>query len=388
MGLSLRESEKDESVDIGKTTIFVLLEHQLFDGDIFDDLLFLGVLESQLFEVETLFNGLNSLLSTFSFGGIDLGGELGGSFDLLLLLLMLFFVLLEAGLVPLIFGSTVFLRRRRVLDAERDFKELHDPGQELPRRDGLAFLYVCKLIFADADHARTLVGDVVGELGSHRKDFAKLLLYDFLEVNDSPAVKIFEDGSLSLDSDTSWTSQQNTEVGRHFRGLFDVETRLFHELLEVIFGLEDKHIVTEMSGEFGQTCLDLATLELNWVDSLPETPLTGKEESFFVQTGSKELFKAASTILDDVSNGSKRLSGVWLHSNENTVSKLLWGQAGDVNLDVGAVEKLDDELVKDVSLVHVVVLDLEVEVLVTITASRDHLSLVKRAFNASCNELF
>jgi len=53
--------------------------------------------------------------------------------------------------------------------------------------------------------------------------------------------------------------------------------------------LEDKNVVCKVGSELRKACLDLAPFERNRVNGLPETPLTGNEESlFFVEALSQE----------------------------------------------------------------------------------------------------
>jgi hypothetical protein len=162
VGLGLRESNKDESVDSWKGAIFVFTKDKLLNRNIFNDSFFFGVLQTEIFKVKTLVDSFSPLRSTVGFCGSGFSCGLCGSLLFLLLFLLLFFVCFKASFIPFVVCRTILFRRRWVFDAKRDFKELHDPGQEFPRWYWLAVLNVLKFMFTHRDHAWAVLSDVVG----------------------------------------------------------------------------------------------------------------------------------------------------------------------------------------------------------------------------------
>ena len=161
MGLSLRESNEDELVYNRLGSVLVLLQHQLVDRDVFDNFLLFGFLEAKLLEVEALLDGLFPAVGSVSLGSGSFLSSLGCCFGLLLLFLDLVTVLFEASFVPLLVRLAVLFGRGRVFHSQRDAEELHDPGQEFPRRHRFTLLDVIELLLAQANHARAFVRHVV-----------------------------------------------------------------------------------------------------------------------------------------------------------------------------------------------------------------------------------
>ena len=198
MRCRLGEADEDETVHLGRLAIFVLLQDEPVNSHVLDDLLLLGLGQAKLFKVEALLDCLLAALSSLLLGLFSCLLGLLLLFSSLLLCFLLILMLLQSALTPLRISIAVDLGRRRVLDAEGNAQELHDPGQELPRGERLAFFDLVELIFTETDHARSLLvlGDVVRKLRGHAEDVAKLLLNDLLEVNHSPSVELLK--SLSL----------------------------------------------------------------------------------------------------------------------------------------------------------------------------------------------
>jgi len=374
VSLSLRETNQDESINWGKSlSILFLLENKAVNRNVFNDFLFFRLSKTKLFKVITSLKSLLSLLGTCCLGIGSFFCGFSCCFFNLLLGLFLCNMSLHFFSIPLFVSVTVLLGRRRVFDSERHSEELHDPRKELPRGHRFAFFDVIKLLLAHRYHAWAFVCDVVRQFHWHLHDLSEFLLYNCLKVNDSPSIELLELFSLSSNSDTTRSHHEQTEVGWHLRGILQVESWLFYELLEVFLVLENKDVFTIISGKFGHTLFNLAALERDWVNSLPKTPLTGKEELLrvLIKSSCQQLFKAASTIFNDMANWTKGLSTIRLHADHNSLKKLSWGHAGNINLDIGVVEELDDELVEDVALTHVEVLNFTVELSLVIGTSLD-----------------
>ena len=128
MSLSLRESNKNETVDFRKSIIFITLNNESLNGQIFSDLLLLRLFEAKLSEVLASSDGSLALLGTSSLGSSDLlcsGSSSGGSFGSGLFLILVGSLF---ALRPLRIGYRGLLGGRRITDAQRDSKEFQNPG--------------------------------------------------------------------------------------------------------------------------------------------------------------------------------------------------------------------------------------------------------------------
>ena len=225
-----------------------------------------------------------------------------------------------------------------------------------------------------------MLGDVVWQLLGQAKDIAKLLLNDLLEVDHSPSVELLESLSLRADADTARAKHRQAEVWWHLWCLVDVSTRLLDERLHVFFILEHKDVVSKVSSKLSLTLFNLTFAECDGIVGLPERPLTMQEELLILaETCRKKILECSGTLFEGLCNGAQRLVLVWLDSLNDAVTELVRVQTCNINFDVGAVIEFDNQLVKDVALLHVVELELLVEVSRVIAATHDHLTWKKRA---------